>query len=221
MYEWAKVKLLILKTKLFSVLFYIFIKNLEYLCRSMKRKNIILGFVAGLFLVGCTAMGGKLVNYTPNYKLGKINKVIYFQPSIFPAIEEIQSPTSQAFFGAVSDQMSSYNTNIKIIQMDHALDYENLDEEYLKAVGQNNEAEAIVIPHIKYFKVGFGKYVFSNQVVVSLKLYDNQGKFIIESQYDTYKGRGRLTGKAENSIKIGTKEVIKKLAMDLKKKKMY
>lgn len=185
-----------------------------------RKKIILLGAIAGLILVGCSSLGGKVIRYNSSHKLGKINKVIYFEPSVFPEIDEIKSPTSQAFFSAVTDQMSNYNENIKVIQMDHALDYENIDTEYIKEIGENNEAEAIIIPNVKYFKVGFGKYVFSNQVLVSLKLYDKKGNFLMEAQYDTYKGKARLTGKAENSIKIGTKEVIKKLVKDLRKNKM-
>jgi len=185
-----------------------------------KKRIILLGAIAGLILVGCSSFGEKLIYHNDTYKLKNIKKVIYFQPSIFPEIEEIKSLTSQAFFSAVTDEMKQLNKNIKVVQMDHALEFEHVDTEYIKEIGENNNAEAIIVPHIKYFKVGFGKYVFSNQVLVSLKLYDQKGHLLVETEYNTYKGNGRLIGKAENSIKIGTQTAIKNLDKILKQKKI-
>lgn len=185
-----------------------------------KKQIILLGILSGLILISCNSFGGKIIYYDSSYKLGKINKVIYFQPSIFPEIEEIKSPTYQTFFSAIMDQMNNYNQNIKVILINQSLDYDNINQEYIKEIGENNEAQAIIIPHIKYFKVGLGKYVFSNQILISLKLFDNKGNFLMETQFDTYKGKARLIGKAENSIRIGTKEALKQLVKDLRKKKM-
>lgn len=190
--------------------------------QNMNRKKfILLGIAAGLVLAGCSSFGSKLLGYKPDYKLGKIKKIIYFQPTVFPEIEEIKPPTNQAFFSAVTDQMSLYSDNIKTVQMDSSMDYDNVDTKYIKEVGKNNNAEAIIVPKVKYFKVGIGKYVFSNQVLVSLKLYDSDGNLIMENQYDTYKGNARLIGKAENSIKVGTKSAIKDLIKNLRKLKMF
>ena len=186
-----------------------------------RKKFILLGIAAGLVLTGCSSFGSKLLGYKPDYKLGKIKKIIYFQPTVFPEIEEIKPPTNQAFFSAVTDQMSLYSGNIKTVQMDSSMDYDNVDTEYIKEVGKNNNAEVIIVPKVKYFKVGIGKYVFSNQVLVSLKLYDSDGNLIMENQYDTYKGNARLIGKAENSIKVGTKGAIKDLMKNLRKLKMF
>ena len=169
-----------------------------------RKKFILLGIAAGLVLAGCSSFGSKLLGYKPDYKLGKIKKIIYFQPAVFPEIEEIKPPTNQAFFSAVTDQMSLYSGNIKTVQMDSSMDYDNVDTEYIKEVGKNNNAEAISVPKVKYFKVGIGKYVFS-----------------MENQYDTYKGNARLIGKAENSIKVGTKGAIKDLMKNLRKLKMF
>lgn len=215
----CKSKKIIRITKFFLI-FFLYL-HFTYICAIImdKKKIILLGLLAGLTLVGCASMGEKLIHYNTNYKLGKINKIIFFQPSVFPEVEEIKHPTSQAFFGSVTEH-TRLNSNIKAVPMDHALNYENIDIQYIKDVAQNNNAEAVIVPHIKYFKVGFGKYVFSNQVLVKLKLYDNEGNFLMETQYDTYKGKARLIGKAENSIKIGTKQALKLLVKELKRKKM-
>ena len=69
---------------------------------------------------------------------------------------------------------------------------------------------------MKYFKVGFGKYVFSNQVIISMKLYNAEGDFVMEAAYDTYKGNGRMLGTAENSVIIGTKGALRKISKELK-----
>lgn len=190
---------------------------ITFVAEMNKGKIIVLGVLVGLIFVNCSNFGSKILYYDQNYKSEKIKKIIYFQPAVFPEIEEIKPPTNQAFFSAVSDQMSSYS-QVKTIQMDHSQNYENVDIQYIKEVGKNNNADIIIVPKVKYFKVGIGKYVFSNQVVVSLKVYDKKGHFIMESQYDTYKGNARLIGKAENSIKIGTRGALKTTLRELKKR---
>ncbi|MEG1591399.1 MAG: pyruvate decarboxylase, partial [Chryseobacterium sp.] len=62
-----------------------------------------------------------------------------------------------------------------------------------------------------------GKYVFSNQVVVSMKLFDAEGNLITSSEYDTYRKNMRLLGSTENSIKIGTNGAMKNILKELRK----
>ena len=57
---------------------------------------------------------------------------------------------------------------------------------------------------------------FSNQVIVSMKLYNNNGELVMENSFDTYKGKGRLLGSAENSVNIGTTNVVRNLVAALK-----
>lgn len=71
-------------------------------------------------------------------------------------------------------------------------------------------ADLIVVPKVKYFKVGLGKYVLSNQVIVSMKAYNKMGDFVMEVAYDTYSGNGRLVGSAENSVKSELREPFRK-----------
>ena len=54
---------------------------------------------------------------------------------------------------------------------------------------------------------------------VSMKLYDADGNFLAESDYDTYKKNARILGSAENSIKIGTEGVMNFISKDLTKSK--
>ena len=90
----------------------------------------------------------------------------------------------------------------------------------MRDICRNNNADVAVIPKVKYFKVGFGKYVFSNQVIVSMKLYNANGDFVMETAYDTYKGNGRLLGSAENSVIIGTKGAIRKISKELRNRQV-
>jgi hypothetical protein len=61
--------------------------------------------------------------------------------------------------------------------------------------------------------------VFSNQVVVSMKLFDAGGNLLTETDYDTYRKNMRLLGSTENSIKIGTDGAIKDILKKLRKLK--
>lgn len=166
-------------------------------------------------MASCSSIGSKTHLHNTDYQLGKVQKILYLQPDVFPEIEEIKQPTSHAFSTEVAEQSHLYN-GVKWVAISQAMDYENTDNEYIKELAQNNNADAIIVPKVKYFKVGFGKYVFSNQVLVSLKLFAPNGNLLLETEYDTYKGNARLIGKAENSIRIGTKGAMKILIKELK-----
>ena len=146
----------------------------------------------------------------------KSKKILYFNPEVFPNVEEIVEPTNTAFFSAVSDKISSLRNN-KMMRADSPVEFDNIDIETIKEYCVNNNADFAVIPKVKYFKVGLGKYVFSNQVIVSMKLYDSEGNFVTETDYDTHKKNMRLMGSAENSVKIGTKGAITEILKNLKK----
>ena len=146
----------------------------------------------------------------------KSYQILYFNPEVFPNIEEIKEPTYTAFFSALSDHMSTSKNN-KLLRVDYDIPYDEPDAASIAEFCTNNNAQYAVVPKVKYFKVGFGKYVFSNQVVVSMKIYNAAGELMAESSYDTYRKNGRLLGSAENSIKIGTNGALKNLSKNLRK----
>lgn len=180
------------------------------------KKNIfsspLLSFFLLLAFSSLKAQDGILDNDT------QIQNVICFNPEIFPDIDEIKQPTYSAFFNAVSDNIISFR-NIKMLRVDSEISYDNVDVEMLREFCIHNNAQFAVVPKVKYFKVGLGKYVFSNQVVVSMKIFDANGNLITETSYDTYKKNARLLGSAENSIKIGSKGAIKNIRKFLRKYK--
>lgn len=137
-------------------------------------------------------------------------KILYFNPEVIPDVLEIKGPTYLTFFSAATDKMMAMGTS-NYIRIDTPISYENVDLEIVKELCRNNDADLAIVSKVKYFKVGLGKYVFSNQVEVGLKIYDASGNFITETSYDTYKANGRLLGSAENSVKIGTKGALDKL----------
>lgn len=142
--------------------------------------------------------------------------ILYFNPEVEPDIEEIKEPTNNAFFTTVSDKMSTVRKN-RMMRSETNIPYENIDPQTISEYCKNNDADFAIVPKVKYFKVGLGKYVFSNQVIVSMKLFDAQGNFIVSSDYDTYRKNMRLLGSAENSIKIGTNGALKSILKQLKK----
>ncbi len=148
----------------------------------------------------------------------KIKKILYFNPEVEPDLEEIKEPTNHAFFSAVSDKLSSFRKN-KMLRSDVHISYDSIDSKTILEYCKNNDADFVVVPKVKYFKVGLGKYVFSNQVIVSMKLFDAEGNFIASSDYDTYRKNMRLLGSAENSIKIGTNGAMKSILKELRKQK--
>ncbi len=187
-----------------------------FLQKQMKTNlpSFFLTFYLSILLISCANYGDTLVYKNNDFKISKVKTVLYFNPEIFPDITEIKEPTYSAFYSATSDKMKSLG-NIKYLQVDTPISFDEVDPKMVKEICQNNNADAAIIPKVKYFKVGFGKYVFSNQVIVSMKLYDSKGHFIMETSYDTYKGNGRLLGSASNSVIIGTKGAIRKIHKEL------
>lgn len=153
-------------------------------------------------------------------KESKKQNIIYFNPEVFPNIEEIKEPTYTAFYSGVSEKNSPFR-NYKVLRVDANIPFDSIDVDAIKEYCKNNNAQLAVIPKVKYFKVGFGKYVFSNQVIVSMKLYDSMGNFITETDYDTYRKNARILGSAENSIKIGTSGAVNRMGKNLKKSKSF
>ena len=150
----------------------------------------------------------------------KKQNIIYFNPEIFPEVEEIKDPTYTAFYAAISEKNSPFR-NYKVLRVDANIPYDSVDVNAIKEYCKNNNAQLAVVPKVKYFKVGFGKYVFSNQVIISMKLYDSLGNFLTETDYDTYKKNARILGSAENSIKIGTSGAVNRMGKNLRKSKSF
>jgi len=184
----------------------------------MKKSSAYSVFMIVLF-VSCANMGDSLLYYNQDIKIPKMKTVLYFNPEVFPEIPEIKEPTYSAFHSAASDEMKSLG-NFKYLHIDIPVFFDEVDTVAIKDLCKNNNAEVAIVPKVKYFKVGLGKYVFSNQVIVSLKLYDADGNFVMETAYDTYKGNGRLLGSAENSVIIGTKGALQKMNKELRSKKV-
>ena len=157
-------------------------------------------------------------NISSEIKESKIQNVLYFNPEVFPDIEEIKEPTYAAFYAAVSGKIVSFR-NYKMLRVDSHIPFDSVDSKAIKEFCLNNNAQFAVVPKVKYFKVGFGKYIFSNQVIVSMKLYDAAGTFISEADYDTYRKNARILGSAENSIKIGTEGAMNSISKNLLKTK--
>lgn len=145
----------------------------------------------------------------------KIKKVLYFNPEVDPDIEEIKEPTNTAFFSAVSDNFSERKN--KMLKTETQVSFDSIDKQTIVDYCMNNDADFAIVPKVKYFKVGIGKYVFSNQVVVSMKLFDAEGNLLTSTDYDTYRKNMRLLGSTVNSVKIGTNGAIKGILKQLKK----
>ena len=156
------------------------------------KKILFCGLAASLIIISCKNLGSTLVKLNHSIKLKHVDRIVYFDPEVYPNFEEIKEPTHNVIYSAVSDELKNYG-NYKIMHINNAnIKYDSVDVNMIKESCLNNGAEIALVPKVKYFKVGLGKYVFSNQVIVSMKMYNNDGELVIENSYDTYKGSGRL-----------------------------
>ncbi len=142
--------------------------------------------------------------------------VLFFSPEIDPKVEEITDVTNISFFSETTDRFSN-SPNFRMVKTETVNSYHQPDSAVITEFCANNDAQFAVIPKVKFFKVGIGRYVLSSQVVVSMKLYDSNGSFISEHHYDTFRKNARILGSAENSIKLGTKGALKDLIKSLRR----
>ena len=186
------------------------------------KKVLFFGIVitaGACIIISCAAAGNRVEYINRQIKIPKVQRIIIFEPEVFPDIAEIKEPTNTAYFSALSDEFKTLG-DYKLLRINSTANYDFTDINLIKELCANNNAEAVLIPKVKYFKVGIGKYVFSNQVIVSLKLYDAAGNFVIETSYDTFKTNGRMLGSAENSIKIGTVGALLKMSQEVRSNKL-
>lgn len=147
----------------------------------------------------------------------KIKKVLYFNPEVEPDIDEIKEPTNNAFFDAVTDNFSGRKN--KMLRAEVQVPFDSIDKQTIMDYCVNNDADFAIVSKVRYFKVGLGKYVFSNQVVVSMKLFSADGNLVTETDHDTYRKNMRLLGSTVNSVKIGTDGAIRGIIKKLRKLK--
>lgn len=186
----------------------------QYFCNSIKMKKILLHILLStVFITSISAIKAQKTNAHD-----KIKRILYFNPEVEPDLEEIKDPTNNAFFSTVSDNVSTFKRN-RMLRSEVQVSFDSIDAKTISEYSKNNDADFVIVPKVKYFKVGLGKYVFSNQVIVSLKLFDAEGNFIASSDYDTYRKNMRLLGSTENSIKIGTNGAMKSILKELRKQK--
>lgn len=174
---------------------------------------IVLISATTLLITSCISSFSKTDSSLDNPKAK--HSIIYFTPEVFPDITEIKSPSSFSFFTAISDKIGNYR-QFKMNKVETTMPYEDVDINSIKEICINNGSDFAIVPKIKFFKVGLGKYVFSNQVIVSLKMYNAQGKLIKESSYDTFKKNKRMIGSTENSIRIGAMGAMQDLIKEIR-----
>lgn len=179
---------------------------MQSVLETMKHKHrlLLLGVLVATTVVCMKARAQKTVTQIPEVVVQKKKKtILYTRLNIFPEVEEIREVTENHFFNTIYERISKSN-DLRILQTNGYVNMEENLQEQVAELCQNNDADFVVIPSIKFFKVGFGKYIFSSQVVVTLDLYNAQGHLVSSSVYDTLKRKGRMFGSAESSIKKGT-----------------
>ena len=126
------------------------------------KKILFCGLAASLIIISCKNLGSTLVKLNHSIKLKHVDRIVYFDPEVYPDFEGIKEPTHNVIYSAVSDELKNYG-NYKIMHINNAnIKYDSVDVNMIKESCLNNGAEIALVPKVKYFKVGLGKYVFSN-----------------------------------------------------------
>ena len=72
-------------------------------------------------------------------KDSKNQNILYFNPEVFPDIEEIKEPTYSAFYAAVSGKIDDYR-HYKMMRVDSYISFDSVDVEAIKEFCRNNNA---------------------------------------------------------------------------------
>ena len=115
--------------------------------RTLMRNLYLLSFTftAFILLTGCRSVSAQ--NSVFNRDL-KIQNVIYFNPEVFPDIDEIKEPTYSAFYSAVSDRISHFR-NYKMLRVDANLTFDSADVKTLKELSNNSTRESSTSSELK------------------------------------------------------------------------
>ena len=62
--------------------------------------------------------------------------IIYFNPEVFPDIDEIKEPTNAAFYAAVSERVPSFK-NYNVLRVDTYVPFDNVDLDVIKEYCKN------------------------------------------------------------------------------------
>lgn len=186
---------------------------------KMKKLLFPLLFIAAgtLVLTSCIGVSKRsnlAENSLDNLQHDK-HRIVYFNPEVYPDVEEIKFPSYQAFFDGVTEKLGKFE-HLKVTRVETPLVYDSIDVQTIKEICRHNNSDLAVVPKIKYFKVGLGKYVFSNQVVISMKMFNSDGTLLTETSYDTYRKHKRMLGSTTNSIKIGTEGAMNEILKEIK-----
>lgn len=178
----------------------------------MKKKTQLSKIFSILFLLGAAYAYSQTTTNIDEVQITGKRKytVLYTNPTIEPPLEEIIAPTTLEFFDVVTHRFSD-SKNLKLIRSKAEVVEEGDFAKNIQELGENNGADYVVVPKLKFFKVGIGRYVFSSQVEVCLSLYSPEGQLISSETYNTFKNDKRIFGSAENSIRKATQGALKGL----------
>lgn len=186
---------------------------------KMKKLLFPLLFIAAGTLVLTSCIGVSKSSNLAENSLDNLqhdkHRIVYFNPEVYPDVEEIKFPSYQAFFDGVTEKLGKFE-HLKVTRVETPLVYDSIDVQTIKEICRHNNSDLAVVPKIKYFKVGLGKYVFSNQVVISMKMFNSDGTLLTETSYDTYRKHKRMLGSTTNSIKIGTEGAMNEILKEIK-----
>jgi hypothetical protein len=66
------------------------------------KKILFCGLAASLIIISCKNLGSTLVKLNHSIKLKHVDRIVYFDPEVYPNFEEIKEPTHNVIYSAVS-----------------------------------------------------------------------------------------------------------------------
>lgn len=186
-----------------------------YLGSKVSTGKIMLFFCLSLLLVGCAQIRDSLTYIRRDAHLTSVQKLLFFPPVVEPEIPEIQQPAGELFRAALTDAMEERYRQIQIKFIDVHLPYHGPEAEIIAKFSANNEAQAVVIPHIKFVKMGVGSFI-SRQVIVTFRLYNHRGDYLMETGYDTTVGNANLRQTATSSLRYGVRGCLRKMFKEIR-----
>ena len=76
-----------------------------------------------LFFTGCKSLPAQNISAQKDLEN---QSIIYFNPEVFPDIDEIKEPTNAAFYAAVSERVPSFK-NYNVLRVDTYVPFDHVD----------------------------------------------------------------------------------------------
>ena len=180
-------------------------------------KRALKFFLVSILLSSCATFGTKtLYKTTDSFSLQKIGFCNLDNDSI---VNKIYPNTSKIFAKTVINSFNEYGFD-NLIQLQSKISYENPDLSKISELCKENNLDGFLISRLRFIHVTYSVYFIpvgqNYDTEVEMKLFDNNGKLLLTTKHNTYKGNSYMMPPSpDRTITDGTNGTIKRIVKEM------